>query len=138
MCFQDEFNVCISHQCYGIVPRSQLVSLVAQDKLTRFIGQLSVTRLHLKLTNLKLIRDVDTNFGEEEEQWKSYAEQLAKASKLLRYLKVSVEVVPVVHWLVDRKGIQPTLTRLSRDEGERIADESFVFSRVEKHSDYVP
>jgi hypothetical protein len=53
-------------------------------------------------------------------------EQLVAASESLRYLKVSAGDEPVIYWRVDRKGedAQPALTRLTRDEGKRIADES--------------
>jgi hypothetical protein len=53
-------------------------------------------------------------------------ERLAKASHSLRYLTVSAGKALVLHWRVDRMGGdgQPTLTRLTRDEGERIATES--------------
>jgi hypothetical protein len=109
-------------------PLPQLTSLVAQDALPHCIRQLSVTHLHLDLPNFQLTSNEET--AEREKQWEAYAKQLSQASISLRYLNISAKSEPFLHWRVNRIGedIQPTLTRLSRDEGDRISDESFQMS----------
>jgi hypothetical protein len=99
-----------------------------------------VTHLHLKLADLKTVHEnKPVQLDKYEEQRDAYAEQLAKASQSLRYLKVSAGKVLEAYWRVDRNGqdAQPTLTRLSRDEGERIENESLMFSRDETRSNNV-
>jgi hypothetical protein len=109
------------------------MSVIKQEALPRCIGQLSVTHLHLELQDLHVIRDGERiHLAKHEEERDAYVRQLAKASHSLRYLKVSAGKAHIRHWRVDREGAredgQPTLTRLSRDEGERIAAESLQMS----------
>jgi hypothetical protein len=127
-----EFTVCISHFCCGLASRSQLlIHNGAQEALPHHIGQLSVTHLHIDLDGLQIIHDGETiELAEREDQREAYADQLAKSSESLRYLKLSAGCAPVVYWLVDREGedAQPTLRRLSKGEGESIENESFEMS----------
>jgi hypothetical protein len=108
------------------------MSFIEQETFPYCIGQLSVTHLHLELQDLHVIRDGERiHLAKHEGQREAYVEQLAKASHSLRYLRVSAGKAPVVYWRVDRIGEdhQPTLTRLTRGEGERIATESLQMSR---------